>query len=139
MVQTAAVDMKLRIANALVSYVAYLEKLIYPVDLTCFYPFPETVPFWKAALSFVFLIAVSVAAVKSLLKRPYITFGWFWYLGTLVPVIGLVQAGLWPAIADRFVYVPYIGIFIILSWGSAEVFKHFRFIFKRIGSRPEAS
>ena len=125
MVQTAAVNMKLRIANALVSYVVYLEKLIWPVDLTCFYPFPETVPFWKTALSFVFLIVVSVAAVKAYCKRPYITFGWFWYLGTLVPVIGLVQAGLWPAIADRFVYVPYIGIFIILSWGSAEVFKRF--------------
>ena len=126
MVQTAAVDMKLRIANALVSYVVYLEKLICPVDLTCFYPFPETVPFWKTALSFMFLIAASVAAVKSYYKRPYITFGWFWYLGTLVPVIGLVQAGLWPAIADRFVYVPYIGIFIILSWGFAEALKHFR-------------
>lgn len=126
MVQTAAVDMKLRIANALVSYVAYLEKLIYPIDLTCFYPFPETVPFWKAILSFVFLIAVSITAMRVHRKRPYVTFGWFWYLGTLVPVIGLVQAGLWPATADRFVYVPYIGIFIILSWGSAEAFKHFR-------------
>jgi tetratricopeptide (TPR) repeat protein len=125
MVQTAAVDMKLRIANALVSYVVYLEKLIWPVDLTCFYPFPETVPFWKAILSFVVLIAVSITAMRVHRKRPYVTFGWFWYLGTLVPVIGLVQAGLWPATADRFVYVPYIGIFIILSWGSAEAFKHF--------------
>jgi len=125
MVQTAAVDMKLRIANALVSYVAYLEQLIYPVDLTCFYPFPETVPFWETALSFMFLIAVSITAMRAYSKRPYVTFGWFWYLGTLVPVIGLVQAGLWPATADRFVYVPYIGIFIILSWGPAEVFKRF--------------
>ena len=65
MVQTAAVDMKLRIANALVSYVVYLEKLIYPVDLTCFYPFPETVPFWKTTLSFMFLIAVSVRRHES--------------------------------------------------------------------------
>ena len=126
MVGTMAVDVKLRIANALVSYAVYLVKLIYPVDLTCFYPFPVTVPFWKTAFALLFLISVSVVAVRACRGQPYITFGWFWYIGTLVPVIGLVQAGLWPATADRFVYVPYVGIFIILSWGSAEVFKQFR-------------
>jgi tetratricopeptide (TPR) repeat protein len=110
-----------RITNALVSYVSYIGKMIWPRNLAVFYPFPDTVQLWKAIGAFVLLSGVSILVIRSLKKRPYLGVGWLWYLGTLLPVIGLVQAGLWPAVADRFAYVPLIGLFVGIAWGIPDL------------------
>ena len=120
LVPVESVGMKMRLANALVSYVAYLGKMAVPVNLTCYYPFPSFVPLWKAAGALFFLLASTAAAIRWFRPYPFVLVGWLWYLGTLFPVIGLMQAGLWPATADRFTYIPLVGIFIIIAWG-AEV------------------
>lgn len=104
-----------RIANALVSYVLYLEKMFWPFNLAIFYPHPGRIPLWQVAGACLALVLVSIFAVRSLRRHPYFAMGWLWYLGTLVPVIGLVQAGS-QAMADRFTYVPHIGIYVIVAW-----------------------
>ncbi len=126
LVSTESVDLRLRLANALVSYVIYLVKMTVPLNLTCFYPFPVEVPLWQSAGSLVVLAGLTVAAIRLFRKYPFFLIGWLWYLGTLFPVIGLMQAGLWPAIADRFVYIPQIGIFIATAWGAAALIERSR-------------
>jgi len=123
-----------RITNALVSYVSYIGKMIWPRDLAVFYPFPETVQLWKAAVAFVLLTGVSILVIRLLKKRPYLGVGWLWYLGTLLPVIGLVQAGLWPAMADRFAYVPLIGLFVGIAWGIPDLAAGWRYKLKGLGT-----
>jgi tetratricopeptide (TPR) repeat protein len=110
----------LRVENALVSYVTYLGKTIWPVHLVVLYPFPKSIPAWSAAGAAVVLAIASVLAALGAKRYPYVAVGWLWYLGTLVPVIGLVQAGL-QSMADRFTYVPLIGIFIIVAWGAWDL------------------
>lgn len=109
-----------RIMNAMMTYVAYIGKMLYPVHLAVFYPHPgnpgHTIPLWKAAAAFLVLVAVSALVIHQLRKRPYLAVGWFWYLGTLVPVIGIIQVGS-QAMADRYTYVPLIGLFIVAAWG----------------------
>ena len=112
-----SVPMILRIGNGLISYVCYVGKMIWPFNLAVYYPFPESFPAWLSIGAAVLLVAVSALCLRFLASKPYLTVGWFWYLGTLVPVIGIVQGGLWPAMADRWAYVPLIGLFIIISWG----------------------
>jgi Flp pilus assembly protein TadD len=116
-ISTEVVPMKLRIANALVSYVSYIAKMIWPHKLAVFYPFPTTLPTWQPVVSGLLLICVSILVLRQWRRTPYLAVGWLWYLGTLVPVIGLKQAGLWPAMADRWTYVPLIGLFIMIAWG----------------------
>jgi len=114
-----------RVANALVSYARYLGKAIWPVDLVITCPHPGQ---WAIAViaSVALLMTGFTAAVIALGRRhPYLAVGWFWYLGTLVPVIGLVQVGI-QAIADRYTYVPLIGIFIAVSWGISELLSNWR-------------
>jgi protein O-mannosyl-transferase len=109
-----------RLANAFTAYVAYLAKTLWPADLSPFYPHPgASLPVWKAALAALLLLAVSAAVAKAAPARGYLPVGWFWYLGTLVPVIGLVQVGT-QAMADRYAYVPLIGIFLIVVWGACD-------------------
>jgi len=115
-----ALPVGLRIENALISYVRYLGKLIWPSDLAVYYPIPLSWPAWLVACSAAVLIALSGIALISAKRRPYVTVGWFWFVGTLVPVIGLVQVG-HQAIADRYTYVPAIGLFIIVAWGVTEL------------------
>ena len=122
-VSTELVPMQLRIANALVSYVKYIEKMIWPKNLAIFYPFPDTLPIWQILGAGLFLASISFLVLLNLRKKPYLCMGWLWFLGTLIPVIGLKQAGLWPAMADRWAYVPLVGIFIILSWGGSDLLK----------------
>jgi len=122
-----------RMTNALISYVSYIGKMIWPRDLAVFYPFPGTVQLWKAAGAFLLLTGVSILVVRSLQKRPYLGVGWFWYLGTLLPVIGLVQQGLWPAVADRFAYVPLIGLFVGIAWGIPDLAAGWRYKVKGLG------
>ncbi|MCJ7594497.1 MAG: tetratricopeptide repeat protein, partial [Desulfobacterales bacterium] len=121
LLSTKVVPMGLRIENAVVSYLVYVKKMIWPLDLAVFYPYPETVPFWQFGAAGLLLIAMTAWVVKKAGRAPYLFVGWLWYLGTLVPVMGLVQQGLWPALADRFAYIPLIGLFLILSWGSESL------------------
>jgi tetratricopeptide (TPR) repeat protein len=112
-----------RIANALVSYVKYMGKMIWPQNLGIFYPHPgSTLPLWQVNLSGLLLVAVSILVIRQARSHPYLPVGWLWYIGTLIPVIGLVQAGD-QAMADRFTYAPLIGLFIIVAWGLADVFE----------------
>ena len=113
--------MKLRLANSLVAYVKYIGKLIWPSHLAVYYPFPEQIPLWQPLTAFVLLLIVSVYTFGNLKQKPYLAVGWLWYVGTLIPVIGIVQVGWWPEMADRWAYVPTIGLFIMLAWGMAEI------------------
>jgi len=116
-----AVPLTLRVSNALVSYWIYVRQMLFPVNLTFFYPFPQHIPPGWVVLSAVAVLAVSGIALFRMRQWPFLFTGWFWYLGTLVPVIGLVQAGRWPATADRFVYVPLIGLFVVFVWGASAL------------------
>ncbi|MFC1815007.1 tetratricopeptide repeat protein, partial [Thermodesulfobacteriota bacterium] len=127
MVSTELVPMKLRIANALVSYVKYIQKMIWPQDLAVLYPYPQGVPVWQVVGAILFLSGVSILVLRGIRSRPYLGIGWLWYLGTLVPVIGLAQTGLWPEMADRWAYVPLIGLFVMISWGVPEILKRWRY------------
>jgi len=111
----------IRLENALVSYVTYLGKTFWPVDLAVFYPHPlHTLPLWKSVGAAGLLLAISVAVLRLGKRHPYLPVGWFWYLGTLIPVIGLVQVGV-QAMADRYTYIPLIGIFIMVAWGGWDL------------------
>jgi len=110
-----------RIENALVAYVVYLGQTFWPVDLAVFYPHPlHTLPPWKVAGAAGLLTAISAAVLWTGKRRPYLAVGWCWYLGTLIPVIGLVQVGV-QAMADRYTYIPLIGVFIMIAWGGREL------------------
>jgi len=112
---------KIRIANGLVSYVKYLGKMIWPRSLAVFYPHPgHSLPIWKAAGAGLLLLCISILVVRGARRYPYLVVGWLWYIGTLVPVIGFVQAGS-QAMADRFTYIPLIGLYIIIAWGVPEI------------------
>jgi Tfp pilus assembly protein PilF len=129
-VSTESVPMKIRMANALVSYINYIKKMLWPFDLAVYYPYPQSIPLWQVAGAGLLLLGISFLVLRAKTSKPYLTVGWLWYIGTLFPVIGLVQAGLWPAMADRFVYVPLIGLFIIIAWGVPDILDRWRF--KRI-------
>jgi tetratricopeptide (TPR) repeat protein len=105
-----------RIANALISYVSYIGKMIWPHNLAVYYPYSGSVPVWQAAGAGLALLCLTVLFLWTARKRPYLAVGWLWYLGTLVPVIGLVQVGS-QAMADRYTYLPLVGLFIALAWG----------------------
>ncbi len=116
----ALLSLPMRAMNALVSYVAYLGGTIWPANLAALYPLPDRQlePLWVAAAA-ITILAISAAAVGWRRRRPYWFVGWFWYLGTLVPVIGLVQVGD-QAMADRYTYIPSIGLCIAVAWGLAD-------------------
>jgi protein O-mannosyl-transferase len=105
-----------RFSNAIVSCAAYLEKTVWPSNLALFYPFEYFLPLWKVIISGIILIIITLAVVYYIKKLPFLFVGWFWYLGTLVPVIGLVQVAN-QAMADRYTYLPSIGIAMMLAWG----------------------
>ena len=109
-----------RVANALVSYVAYIGKMLWPSDLAAYYPYPKAIPGWQVAGALLVLIGVSVAVIRAGGRRPYLPVGGLWYLGTLVPFIGLVQSGR-QSMADRFTYVPLIGLFLMAAWGLPDL------------------
>ncbi len=116
-----SVPMGHRISNALISYSQYLGSMIFPSCLTPFYPLPPVTPsIWKVLLCGTLLLVISWAVLRFGKDKSHLTTGWFWYLGTLVPVIGLLQIGL-QARADRYTYVPLVGIFILITWGSAAI------------------
>ena len=109
-----------RLANALTAYIIYLEQMVWPAGLAAFYPFRLDRPWWQPAGAGVLLVAVTATVLALARRRLYLMTGWFWYLGTMLPVIGLVQVGA-QATADRYTYIPSIGIFIIVAWGLSEL------------------
>ncbi len=126
-VSIESVSSATRISNAMVSYLRYLEKMVWPTDFSVFYPYPiDELYIWKGLVSGFFLTGITIVILRLIKKTPYLSFGWFWYLGTLIPVIGLVQVGQ-QGMADRYAYIPLIGIFIIIAWGLPDLLKHFHF------------
>jgi len=107
--------------NALISYVKYIGKMFWPADLAIFYPFePSSVTIPRVAAAALLLAVITGIVVIQRRKRPYLVFGWFWYLITLLPVIGFIRVGS-QAMADRYTYIPLIGLFVIVVWGVAEI------------------
>lgn len=110
------VPVALRLQNALVSYGKYVLKTVWPVDLAFFYPFPPAIPIWQLACSLLVLAATSAAVLRLGRRHPFLPVGWFWFLITLLPVIGLVKVGN-QSMADRYSYIPSVGLFIMAAWG----------------------
>lgn len=123
--EIARLPMGLRIENALVSCVIYCLKTIWPSGLAVFYPYPTGYNWWMVAAAGLALVAVTALALRSYGRAPYLAAGWTWYLVTLAPVIGLVQVGA-QARADRYMYVPMVGLTIMLAWGAADVARRWR-------------
>jgi len=117
-----------RIENALLSYCLYIRKMFWPENLAVFYPHSVNDPLsaFQVTLLAIFLAAVTVAAVRLAKTHSYLIVGWLWYLGTLVPVIGLVQVGA-QAMADRYAYLPLIGLYVGLVWGSSDLIRRCRY------------
>jgi tetratricopeptide (TPR) repeat protein len=109
------VPLSARIENALISYIKYIALMFWPHDLAILYPFPKNISFWQAGGSAILLAFITFAVIRFRTKFPYLVTGWFWYLVALIPVIGLVQVG-GQALADRYTYIPYTGLFIICCW-----------------------
>ena len=120
----AAIDqlpLRWRLNNALISYVIYIWQMFWSARLAVFYPHPNNqLPLWQVTLATLFLLGVSLSAILLRGQRPYILTGWFWYVGMLVPVIGLVQVGE-QARADRYTYLPQIGLYILITWTIADL------------------
>jgi protein O-mannosyl-transferase len=121
-----AVPLTLRLQNAVVACLGYLGNLIWPSRLAIFYPYPREVPTWIAMAAFIVLVGITGLSITMKRKRPYFLVGWLWFLCTLAPVSGLIQRGLWPALADRWAYLPSIGILIAVIWGIAEACRRWR-------------
>ena len=120
-------SLQTRLINAMVSYVEYLGKMVWPSGLSILYPHPgNALPLWQGILCGMVLVGITIISIRLIRKAPYIAVGWFWYLGTLVPVIGIVQVG-GQAMADRFTYIPLIGMFIIIAWGVPELISKWRY------------
>jgi tetratricopeptide (TPR) repeat protein len=112
--------LSMRIENAAISYVRYLGKALWPSALSPQYPYPEGVLIWQAIGAAILLLAITVLVCAAGKQRRYLAVGWFWFLGALVPMIGLVQVGS-QAMADRYAYLPFVGLFILTSWGLADL------------------
>ena len=116
----------LRAANSLVSYVTYMQKMFLPHSLSFFYPHPmDSLSLLGSLGALLLLVLITLLSVRFSSKAPYFPVGWLWYLGTMVPVIGLIQVGS-QGMADRYTYIPLIGLFLVLSWGSAQIVARFR-------------
>ena len=116
----------MRVANAVVSYVKYIQKLIWPHDLAILYPYPEVITAWQVFAASAVLGCITFLTIRYRKRLPWLFVGWFWYVGTLVPVIGLVQAGV-QAMADRYTYIPLIGLFLILTRGASVLTGKWRY------------
>jgi tetratricopeptide (TPR) repeat protein len=115
-----------RLQNALLSYLGYLKQTLWPADLAVFYPYPETFPAGRTAGAGLVGLVLSALLLWAPRRRPYLAAGWLWYVVTLLPVIGLIQVGSFSR-ADRFTYVPLIGVFLALTWGAYELTRRWRY------------
>jgi tetratricopeptide (TPR) repeat protein len=116
---------QLRLGNALTAYVRYIVKTLWPSDLAVFYPCPMAIPLWQVVGAALALTLASAAVILAGRRRPYLAVGWFWFLITLVPVIGLLQVGA-QSMADRYTYIPAIGLFIMVAWGVPDLIRGVR-------------
>jgi tetratricopeptide (TPR) repeat protein len=116
---TAMLPLQIRLGNSAISYLRYLKKTFWPNDLAVFYPYVSW-PAWEALGAGLVLLVVTAVLLRMARRRPYLAVGWLWFLGTLVPAIGLVQSGS-QSMADRYSYVPLIGIFIMVVWGISDL------------------
>jgi Flp pilus assembly protein TadD len=119
------VSLGARTGNALISYCRYLGKLLWPADLAVIYPYPPSVPLVNSLLAAALLLIVSRVLIKKQRQHPFLLMGWLWYLGTLVPVLGLVQVGD-ASMADRYMYLPSIGALVTVVWGGYELTRTLR-------------
>src|SRR5262249_10849545 len=119
--ELSALPLSLRIQNALLGYVMYLWTTMWPAHLAAFYPLRDIAP-WEVAGAAGLLVLLTVLAFRARRSHPYVLVGWLWYVVTVAPVVGLMQAGE-QARADRFMYVPIIGLFIIVAWGGRDVLR----------------
>lgn len=115
-----------RIQNAFVSYVAYMGKMIWPDNLAFIYPYPNQRQLWQVLGAVLIVVAITMLVIRATKRFPYLLVGWLWYLGTLVPVIGFVQVAL-QARADRYTYIPLIGLFIMAAWWIPELLERWRY------------
>ncbi len=116
-------QLDVRIANSAVAYVGYILKMLWPSGLAFFYPHPiESLPQWKVVCSIIALAAISIMVMRQRQQRPYLVIGWFWYVITLIPVIGIVQVG-GQAMADRYTYVTLTGLFMMVTWGIGDILR----------------
>jgi tetratricopeptide (TPR) repeat protein len=121
----ADIPLFFRIENVIVSYASQILKTFWPVKLGILYPYPESLPLWKPVIAFLLLAAITGTALKFLLRFPYLIVGWLWFLGTFVPVAGFIVIG--PHVtADRYTYIPLIGIFLMVIWGGFDLCTYLR-------------
>ena len=124
---TEQLPMSERVTNALVAYVVYIRQMFWPTELAVFYPHPENrLPIWEVSLALIILAGITAAAFVLRKRAPYLLTGWLWYLGMLVPVIGLLQVG-WQGHADRYTYLPQIGLYIAVTWAVTDLTRSWRF------------
>jgi len=115
------------LTNVMISYFEYLWKMLWPKGLAILYAHPgNTLAVWKGVLCGIALLVITTISIKLIRKAPYFVVGWFWYLGTLIPVIGFIPLG-HHLIADRYAYLPLIGIFVIIAWGVPELLKEWHY------------
>lgn len=119
------VPLETRLLNVALSYAKYVVMMFYPANLAFFYPFESKFETWQIVGSIILLISITIFCLINLTKRKYLAQGWFWFLGTFVPVIGFVQIG-GQSLADRYTYVPYFGLFVMIVWGFGELFEKFK-------------
>jgi tetratricopeptide (TPR) repeat protein len=115
-----------RICNAVNSYAGYLEKTFWFQNLGVFYPYPASFNFAEFTGSVLLILSITILVIIGIKKAPYLAAGWFWFLGTLIPVIGIIQVGS-QSMADRYTYIPLIGIFIGISWGITECLRNIKY------------
>jgi protein O-mannosyl-transferase len=125
-VHSEAFPLVVRIGNAFVSYIAYIGKMIWPGNLAVFYLHPGALLLWQVLGSVFLLIAITLVVIWKTKRTPYLATGWLWYLGTLVPVIGIVQVGS-QSMADRYTYIPLIGLLIMIAWGVPDLLKKWKY------------
>ncbi|MEI8289546.1 MAG: tetratricopeptide repeat protein [Verrucomicrobiota bacterium] len=125
MIAMESIPISIRSGNALISYCSYLGKIFWPTDMIVLYPFPQYMLIWKVLLAGGFLAGMLALLFIQRRRHPPLLTGWLWYCGTLVPVIGLVQVGL-QSMADRYTYLPSLGIFILAVWGACQFARHWR-------------
>ena len=121
-----SIPLGLRVTNAIITYAEYIKKMVWPQDLAVFYPYFNTLSASNVFLSVLILTVISSFVANEVKKRRYLAVGWLWYVGTLLPVIGIIQIGS-HAMADRYTYIPLIGLFIMIAWGIPELLEHWRY------------
>lgn len=126
MIDFREISLPLRIENALLAYVKYIGKTLWPLDLAFFYPFPISIQWWQSLGSLLILLLISVITIRLNRRCPCFAVGWFWFLIALVPVIGIIQVG-GQAMADRYTYIPITGLFIMAAWGFPELVRGVRY------------